>query len=71
MLILTWFACSTTAELTPESAGALAKEIAANPAGAEDAVEAAGTDAATFEAYLFTVAADADLTRRYLTARQH
>lgn len=66
------FACATAdpgAGLTPESAGRLADAIAASPASAATILSDAGTDATTFEAYLFTVAEDAELTRRYLAAR--
>ena len=65
-------ACATPeagAGLTPESAGRLADAIAASPTSAATILADAGTDAATFEGYLFTVAEDAELTRRYLAAR--
>lgn len=56
--------------LTPESAAALADAIETSPSGADAALEEAGVDAEAFEAYLFTVAEDAELTRRYLAARR-
>jgi hypothetical protein len=63
-------ACGTTpVTLTPESAGSLADALVASPGTAETILAEAGTDAATFEAYLFTIAEDAELTRRYLSAR--
>ena len=70
MLFTLFLACgSAPTELTPESAGAIADKIAASPGTADAILSDAGTDAAVFEAYLFTVAADADLSRRYLAAR--
>lgn len=58
-----------TVELTPETAAELADTIARSP-DPQQALDEAGTDASSFEAYLFTLAADAELTRRYLAARR-
>jgi hypothetical protein len=64
-------ACTTEAfELTPESAAELANRIAASPSTAEGVLQEAGTDAQAFEAYLYTVAEDVELSRRYLAARK-
>lgn len=65
------FGCSTPdTALTPTTAAALADRIATAPDAAESVLVEAGTDAATFEAYLYTVAADAEQTRQYLAARK-
>jgi hypothetical protein len=58
------------AALTPESAAELANRIAASPSTAATVLQEGGTDAKTFEAYMYTVAEDAELTRRYLAARK-
>ncbi len=69
--LLALLACSAAAPtLTPESAARLADEIAASPATADTILSNAGTDPKTFEGFLFTVAEDPDLTRRYLAARR-
>lgn len=64
-------ACGSTSggPLTPESAAKIADQIHTSPTTSDAILRDAGTDAPTFEAYLFTVAADADLSRRYLAAR--
>jgi hypothetical protein len=70
-LILTFLmGCGSSAELTPASAAALADQISDNPAAADTVVVDAGLDAATFEAYLYEIAADPALTRQYLDARK-
>jgi hypothetical protein len=69
-LVATYLGCSSSAELTPESAAALADEIADDPAGAAAVLADAGTEIDAFETYLYAVAADAELTKRYLAARK-
>jgi hypothetical protein len=70
LLMTLMFACSSSTELTPQSAAALADQIAASPSTAQTILSDAGTDAKAFEAYLYTVAADAELTKQYLAARK-
>ena len=72
-----WFiagmlACSTSSptDLTPENAAAIADEIAASPAKAEEILSSHGTDRDAFEEALFDIAADSAKSKAYLAARK-
>lgn len=74
---MTWFiglmlACSTSSptDLTPETAAAIANEIAASPARADEILSSHGTDRDAFEAALFDIAADAAKSKAYVAARR-
>ncbi len=64
-------ACSSgTVALDPETVAALAEAIEEAPDKADEVLAAKGVDRAAFDAALYDIAADPELTKRYLAARQ-
>lgn len=65
-------ACSSTvtADTSPEGVAAVADAVEADPSHADEALAAAGFDRASFDAALYEIAADPELTDRYLGARK-
>ncbi len=70
-VILMFLACSTEAPSTPAELAAVADEIVTTPADADAILAKHGLDRATFEAKLYEIAEDANLSKEYLGARKH
>ena len=72
LILATLLACGTVSDgpsSEPEAIAAIANQIAAAPGDAAATLEANGHTAASFDAALYDIAMDPELTRRYLESR--